>query len=263
MVKKKQLSKFLHKRWDAIADTMNHICEVCNQETLHQIRVNAKKIKALLQLLNACSKHEKTFSAKRLKGLFHHAGEIRTAQLNEAMFTEYQLPCNNLKEEQHSIIVHESKVLCERSASYSNDIKKLERKFTQKLTRIKDKKILSYYNQNLETLSFNFTAPIDPDVLHDSRKLIKNLLYALKALPSSLVQKLNLNENYLDNLQDLIGQWHDAEITLAMLMKTGNDMDAGYEELALRKQKLFEAIQHLTESFNIRVINKEPEVVAA
>ncbi len=258
MVKKKQLNKFLHKRWNAIACSMNNICVETDKETLRQIRVNAKKIKALAQLLKACSKHNHSFSVKPLKDLFHHIGEIRTAQLNAAMVKEYELQSNGFEKEQDAIIQKESKVLCEKQKSYKQNIKKLERRFERKLSKIKDNDIIDYYSNNLQTLSFNFIPPIDPDILHDSRKVIKNLLFPLKVLPTPLVKKLNLNETYLDNLQDLIGQWHDAEVMLQLLSnKNSRNIDAEHNALEIRKNKLFDAIQHLTHSFGKKVHHQE------
>jgi CHAD domain-containing protein len=51
---------------------------------------------------------------------------------------------------------------------------------------------------------------------HKCRKKIKNMLYFYNTLPKKMARKLHLNTLYLDQLQDAIGQYHDADLFQAL-----------------------------------------------
>ena len=55
------------------------------------------------------------------------------------------------------------------------------------------------------------------DRLHRARKKIKALLDVENLLPEKTAGQLQLNTEYLDQLQEAIGQWHDLMLTTANL----------------------------------------------
>ena len=116
--------------------------------------------------------------------------------------------------------------------------------------KIKTNQVKLYYYKNVEKLRFDFSTPIKEDALHESRKIIKNLLLALKALPKSLQAQLTINKKYLDDLQDKIGKWHDMIVTLEMLPAN----DGNHQSLVDKKQEQFLAIKSMADVFNEKVI---------
>lgn len=250
MAKTKKIQKFLNKQWQEMESNLDALCITWDSEKLHDLRLNAKKTKAVGSLLKACSSNKKKFSIKKLKELFDHAGEIRTAQLNVEALHENHVHNEQLEKEQNMVIERESGELCRRKKSYSRNIKKLKKSIAIHSSKIKNKSIISYYQKSQEELSVNFLPPVKEAILHDNRKIIKKLLLALKALPKPLEKQINIDKEYLDNLQDLIGKWHDSMIASEML---GSD-NPGHQALNDKKQNQLEAIENLTNSFDKKVV---------
>jgi CHAD domain-containing protein len=53
------------------------------------------------------------------------------------------------------------------------------------------------------------------DELHQARKKIKTMLYVQKILPPEITERVRLNTDYLDQLQEAIGQWHDVVVAVS------------------------------------------------
>ena len=251
MAKTKKIQKFLDVQWDEMRNNLDDLCISWNGEKLHNLRLNAKKTKAVVSLLKNCSSKKKKFSIKKLKELFDHAGEIRTAQLNVEALHENNIQNENLEKEQNVIIERESHELCNRKKAYSRNIKKLKKRNSLRSVKIKNKRISTYYQKSLEQLKNNFLPPVKEDVWHESRKIIKRLLFAFTALPKTLRQEINFDKKYFDELQDKIGKWHDTIIALNMLPTD----HPGYNVLDIKKQMELEELVHLTSSFNEKVIS--------
>jgi len=250
MAKTKKIQKFLNAQWYEMSNNLDALCISWDKEKLHDLRLNAKKTKAVVSLVKNCIPHKEKYSIKKLKELFDHAGEIRTAQLNAEALHENNVQNETFEKEQTVIIERESGELCKRKKTYSRNIKKMQKRLALHSLRIKNKSIKLYYHNSIEELSYNFLAPLKEELLHHNRKIIKRLLLALKALPQSLQNEININKKYLDELQDKIGKWHDTAIVSEVLPKD----DRGYQLLNDKKQTQLEEIRNLTNSFNEKAI---------
>jgi CHAD domain-containing protein len=254
MISPKKLNNFFDERFEGIINSLNELCTRWDTETLHQLRVNAKKIKAVTELLHRSANDNKVFKTPELKALFKNAGNIRTAELHLEIFKQNNITDAGLIEAQKNIITIESEALCTNKDPYIKDIKNLHKRLLQNVTSIKNQSIISYYRNGLNELCSYFIIPLDVTLLHDSRKLIKNLLYPLKLMPLPLINKLNLNEEYLDYYQDIIGKWHDTIITLAFLKESNPQNVSNYYLLNNYREKLYTAIAQLSIDFDKKII---------
>ena len=59
------------------------------------------------------------------------------------------------------------------------------------------------------------------DELHDCRKRLKNLLYLDKLLGKKESKRFHFNHDYLDALQEDLGQWHDMVLLTTYVKETG------------------------------------------
>lgn len=248
MARTKKIQKSLNKQWFEMRKNIDSLCVTWDKEKLHDLRLNAKKIKAIVSLLKACLPANK-LSIKKLKELFDHAGEIRTAQLNIEALHASDIQNEQLEKQQNEIIERESYELCRRRKTYNTNIKKLRKNIEISSNKIKTKNIISFYEERLEELSVNFLPPVNEATLHDNRKIIKTLLLALKALPKSLQKQININKKYLDELQDMIGKWHDTIIVSDLLATNGLHEQ---ETVKDKKEKQLETIKNLTNSFDVK-----------
>src|ERR1044071_5540829 len=111
MLKKKRLQKFLFKRCQKICDHLQVFCATNDPEELHQLRVEIKKINALIFLLHTCSP-KRIEAYKFIKKIFRQAGRIRSSQVNLQMMAEYGLENASFEEEQKEIIAKEHQEFC-------------------------------------------------------------------------------------------------------------------------------------------------------
>jgi hypothetical protein len=75
-------------------------------------------------------------------------------------------------------------------------------------------------------------------------------------MPACLTNKMNINEKYLNEQQDLIGKWHDAIETLQLLFNTGKKDSPLYHTLEYDKQVIFEMITRWSIDFDKKVIGE-------
>jgi CHAD domain-containing protein len=249
-IQTKKIQRFLKEQLGEMEDHLDALCIKWDKERLHGLRVNSKRTRAVVSLLKYCSKSKKKLSIKKLKELFDHAGEIRTAQLNIEALHENKIQNEDFEKEQNVIFERESSELCKRKAAFKKNIEKFRKRISFVSPKIKNKKVEAYYHSHIKELSSNFSPSIKEEVLHDDRKIIKKLLLAFKALPKSLQNKININKDYLDDLQDKIGNWHDTVVTLEMLP----DEDVGYQLLLDKKQEQLQALENVAKDFDKKVI---------
>jgi CHAD domain-containing protein len=260
MLKKKKLKKFIRKnirktRW--LLKTLKGV--VLEKEVLHDLRVQNKKLKSLTQLLKSIY-NKKNYSTKAASPLFKLAGKIRTAQLILQQLEHYHIQNEKIDQEQNACIRQASCKLVQQRKEFKKIMARMEERLLKKCISVKDKSVLQYYNQGINALRLSLVVPQNADQLHECRKEIKNLLYALALMPSSLQSRLNINEKYLDELQNLIGQWHDDCILLELLTKEGYVNETGCLQLYNDKEELLQQIKMETAHFDKEVrLAPQPE----
>lgn len=257
MIHKKRLRKYLDKQLAGIQNNLKDMHEVVDKEKLHDLRLNAKKVKAVSSFLKESLPDENKYSVKQVKEIFHTAGEIRTAQLNVETLEEQHIKNETFLKNQREVIERDGALLLNNRKRFDKNISSLRKKIGRNLKDIKDKKAIGFYYDNIKILSESLRM-IDENNLHDCRKIIKRLLYNLKLLPASLLPLLKLNKDYLDNLQRWIGDWHDTVVTLELLIKAGTSDRGSVDKLTSRKQDQLAKIVHETRDFDDRVMLTKP-----
>ena len=128
--------------------------------TFHKLRVEIKKLDALFDLIDCCSKNfsrDKYF--KPFKLIFHHAGKVRELQLEEPMLKKY-VAANSLK-------------------SYRNDLKKQLLKEHDEFFNVANKKLIkklkNIYRQVVSFLN-NVDSKKGNIYIKKEKRLLKKLL---------------------------------------------------------------------------------------
>jgi CHAD domain-containing protein len=253
MLHKKRLSKYLDKQLNGLQNNLEEMSAPVDKNKLHDLRLHAKKVKAMSGFLKETLPDKNKYSTKDLKELFHTAGDIRTAQLNLETLEEHKIDNETFKRDQENIIEKDSARIVSDNKKFGRDISSLRKRIGKNLTTIKNNKIVAFYYENIKTLSNNFKV-IDEAKLHESRKIIKKLLYDLKILPPALVNEIGVNKEYLDKIQDLIGNWHDTDVTLDLLKKAGTTGSPGLTSVSTQKQDQLEKIIQETRDFDTSVL---------
>jgi CHAD domain-containing protein len=191
------------------------------EDALHRLRLSIKKIKALTKLSKACAIKSPLRDFYLLENLFSLSGHIRDSNSSLLYWEKYRLITPEERHRQIALITSASDKLLARKKAYLKKGNKAGRLLQEDVRSISNRCIRIWYARTLIRIGLLLTA--SGDQLHQARKKIKSLLYVHKILPERVVTALQLNPEYLDSLQDAIGQWHD----IVMAIKGG---DAGPSE---------------------------------
>jgi CHAD domain-containing protein len=183
-----------------------------DEESLHRLRLCIKKIKALTVLSKACAIKSPLKDFRLLEDLFSLSGQIRDSNSNLLYWEKYRLVTPEERHRQIACIASPSDKLLAGKKAFLKKGYKAGRLLQQDVRAISDRGIRFWYAGQLIHIGVLLTA--SGDQLHQARVKIKSLLYVHKILPDRMIAALQLNTEYLDSLQDAIGQWH--EIVIAM-----------------------------------------------
>ena len=100
---------------------------------------------------------------------------------------------------------------------YLKIVKKSYRKILHQLKPVHNKDIKAYYNRQLQEIAVNMIVSGFTEDMHTNRKLIKILVYNHKLTGPALDSAFPININYMDKLQEAIGNWHDNLVTAELL----------------------------------------------
>lgn len=231
----KALKKYLKRRKSALNFLLQKKHESFTPDTFHSIRVEIKKVNALVNLAKFCSrkfKQKKTF--KPFKIIFRQAGKVRELQLEEALLQEHYGRNfaieyrNNLKQN----ITEDTKTFFLIITPYF--IKKLQKKFKKiksSIYKISKKRINQLSkkkrNQIKKLLRQNV---LKKKQIHTLRKKLQEYQYNIKSLNRTKKKKhLAIKRK----LPELLGEWHDYSKVVQHLKKAINSQEINQEE---RKQ---------------------------
>jgi len=217
MLTKKQQQQYLDEKNGEWQEHLQTFADSQSPESLHQLRVAIKKIRALARFSKACSGRKAISDFNGLKTMFRQAGIIRDAG----------------KTQQLHLQTTETERFVQHIKQYRRQGKRAGKRLHSVIRSVPAGCIRDWYALQLVSTGILLTS--SGDDLHKARKQIKDLLYMEKLLPPPVQKELNLDRNYLDQLQEAIGQWHDDIIAA---------VDASEKEAAVRR---------LAENFYLRI----------
>lgn len=214
-MKKKEEIRQLDKLWKKAKKHFQNFLKSKDQEDLHQFRVRVKKLKAMLTFYAAAHNNQKLLHYfKPVKKVFAKAGDIRNAYINLKLNDEYQLNNKDFKQQQQHLLTNIINRFKKRSNKHLQVIKKAHFTLQNNIDHVKSRTILNFYQEKLAAVESFFDQPTMDNELHNTRKKIKLLLYNRNLAVHAISRKLIINFDYLDNLQNVIGDWHDHNLTL-------------------------------------------------
>jgi CHAD domain-containing protein len=184
------------------------------QETLHEVRVELKKLKVLFYLIEYC---DESFNAKKeyksLNKIFKKAGKIREIDVMESLIIKYNI--KNIKG--IASIKEKGKLInefIERIPRFKDTALKKENDLKKYLAKVDEKCYLKYSKQKEKALKNELFPKINLKKLHVVRKKIKEIVYL-----KDLNDKENGKLKNLSKMENTIGSWHDKQMVLALLNK--------------------------------------------
>ena len=243
-MKNEVLHTFLLEQLKSVAKHLRDLCEDSDLEHLHHLRVNIKKIRAVLSFIT--NVYEEKFELKFLKLLFNKAGEIRELQINVAVI-------NFLPNIPEAVIIDWRKTEEENMKKFMKDIPKYIRLVKRFLIRsflafpMPNEIITESYIRNKRlkaTKRFNSKKRVD---MHRFRKLIKKLIYVYEVLPEKTQKVIGIDVKFINQIQKEVGAWHDTYAAIAFIKS--KQFDEKFECISILMKKEVDQFEKLLLSY--------------
>ena len=213
----KRLKQYANKRFKNLETHLASYQQTPDVEILHKIRVEIKKLKALLQLINYCARKfraHKTFLP--LRTIFRKAGEIRQPEVFYRLLLLYQI--KGVRDESIPKAKYSdrlSKALVKQIPIHIKSVvaqEKIVEKYVEKVTMDCIKK---YLKRRKKQLRSELYPKMRQDRLHKSRKTMKEIIY-LSGIVKGGDKKL---DKFYHHAEALVGQWHDRQMLTFELIR--------------------------------------------
>jgi CHAD domain-containing protein len=215
---KSLLLPYSKKRFLAILEISDTLSREISVDTVHQLRVELKKVRFLVHLLMRYQPNDKIKkSYKPFKQLFIHAGKLRGQHVN--LYRTNQVDTEKQEQAIRTHFIHKEE-------KYSKQFGRLLR--ADVIALKKGMKLLEYqiskfpefdpkvWVYNLASrVFFKLTMHTPKRKLHRCRHLLKEIIYGVE-FSDETAQLLNqiFDLKKVAQLEDVIGDWHDLSILL-------------------------------------------------
>lgn len=215
------LKKYLKKRESTINCLLETQQQYYTPDTIHTLRVELKRLNALFNMINYCTKgFKKKKNFKPFKRIFRQAGKVRELQIEQSLLEEYfaldLLP--DYKEYLEKLltrklnfffIIKDNSLPQILNEKYQKIVPLLNATSTKKATRYVAKK-----RAGIKKLIARKT--LKNKHLHPLRKQLKEYQYSYSSLNYDSQNKPTSGK---DILPELLGEWHDYQIIINHLKK--------------------------------------------
>lgn len=215
------LKKIAQQHFSSLNKHLENYAEKRESENLHKIRVDIKKIKAILNFVND---RVNGFKAHKnylpFRKIFRRAGEIREPQVLSGLLLTYNIPGvhdQTIEESSENLI----EAFCEDIPSFIDSVNKQWLKLKPFFQRLKRKDVEKYLRKIKKDIKSKLYPKPDMKLIHRVRKWIKTFIYLSGADHQS---KKKLKEFYLKEVE-AIGQLHDRQVLLNLITKQNGSAD--------------------------------------
>jgi CHAD domain-containing protein len=257
-MKKKTEKAYFNEQWGEMTTHLKAFIKDGDQEELHLFRVRVKKLRAMLTLLDAGSQKRKlSKDFKPVRNIFKHGGIIRNAYINLQLGAHYHLNNEQFVNSQQFIMENGINEFKQMGQKYQNTIKTAHATLKDDLKAVNNDCIIQFYKTQMVQIANSFDHLQFDDNLHNCRKQIKILVYNNKIAHKALDGKLLVNNDYLDKLQDNIGNWHDTMLALELFSSPELNDKVVITKIKRQNTRLKRTIAVLTQNFWERAVSTE------
>ena len=247
MISKTKLSSYFLKRCNNITDSLSRFCEIREHEEIHKLRVEFKKIRALVSLVKECNKNSmipREFESAKI--VYRRAGVVRDAFIAHQ---QQGLVAANTSMKDDNFLKHAADNFCMKEQLHLSVLNDWKITVREQFENVSNACVISYYRKWLSNLSEKFLS-IEEEELHECRKIIKRLMYLYPLMSEQIRQSLRINISYLDTLQEEIGKWHDTIIAREHYSGSEQKDEKHLLKIELSGEARLKSIQLLTSNFD-------------
>lgn len=243
MRKSEYFYNYLIVCFDRLMQSREEYIKTYNHEHLFRFRVEIKKIRACLRCIeHNYGKKEFHKARKQFKKIFTQAGKLRELQLYQSWFRKHHLL-------QLTKIIKLPEEIKERQEDFAGDsdkiisiIKENRKLILRYAARLSQEEVYRFYIKIMKERLELLQEELEEGKWHKTRKQIKQLRYARNWQDEKAKRILsNTQTRFLDQLQHLIGFWHDNEVMKKWLQEkqkeSGKEISSFAKKTSLASSK--------------------------
>ena len=242
----KRFEKFAHHQFKALIRHLKKYRDAKKPETLHKIRIDIKKIKAILGVIDD---NEKQFKAHKkftpFRNIFRKAAEIRASNVNEHLLMSHEMDKGDATPG-HANVKKLIRSYVSSIPSFITTTKRNRNKLKTEVTHVKRNDLVRYLHKKQKEIKSQLFPRPKMRHIHKTRKDVKEVMY----LSEANGKVSNKEINFYDKMQEKIGELHDKQMLLQLLKKksdqTGKTQFEGIKAECLADKK---EIIHLATTF--------------
>lgn len=208
----KRLNKYTHSRMKRLAAALENYHQFQEIDSLHRIRVEIKKLRAVVQAVAFADRHIDILKAfSPIRKIFRKAGQIRHPGVIRELVLVHGIegvPPASVADLQAAQDKFRANV-----PFYISQVQKFDGKLAKWLKRISTEDLAAFVRKREKSVKPVFVPAFKPTRLHRARKRIKQVFYI-----SGLVECVKPKDRKIySRLEKAIGSLHDKEILLELL----------------------------------------------
>jgi len=213
----KRLVKYGNNRFRYLTIYLEKYKQDAKPEYLHQVRVELKKIKNLIDLLAFNSKQfTPPVVYEPLKNMFGEAGRIRESDVLHQLFKDYKLKkfekeiIPEVRKKKNQLIT----AFHQKTKQYKKIVKQTGKKSEKYLAGVNRKILRKYILKAEHKLNKKMLSKFRQDELHKMRKRMKQIVFLSEIVSAkNIPKKIKL----YNKVQNIIGRWHDKSVLIGLL----------------------------------------------
>lgn len=231
--------KYTDEVWNEMIAHFKLFVEAGDQEELHKFRVAVKKLRSFFVLAEHCNSSDGLLkSFEPVIKVFKQAGAVRDVYLKMKFSEQYQFASAGFRSEQQRLLATDIIEIRHYAKKDLRMFAKTYRRLHSHITRINNEAVVIFYQRQLYQIAQILSRKKFDEDLHTCRKKIKYLLYNYKPIGKKNAKGIALNVPYFDQLQKLIGNWHDKSSLIELASaKLSNHVDISTLKTEIEKQK--------------------------
>ncbi len=206
----KKLKKFTHQRFQSLIDHLRSHKDKQEEQSLHDIRIDIKKIKSILELLKFV---DKKFKAHRnyvlFRTIFRKAGELRDPEIQAGLLLRYNIEGVRVKNDYHA----KKSTFLAATNKFEKQIIEQQKKIGPFIQQVTNHDVKSFFKEKNKQIKKALTTKPDLTEIHKIRKAMKLVIY-LADLNKSAKRKLL---NFYHKMEQAIGDLHDKQVVLGLV----------------------------------------------
>jgi len=239
-MQKKKIKIHIKKESQLAKRSLDRFIRKGDQEKLHKFRVEIKKLRAVASLIEETTPLINVRrELKPVKETYQLSGQVRDSYLHVKLAKKLPEVSEEYLSAEKLAMKKAARKLRKRRTHHSKMVNRASKKLVKRIPKVKSKNISRFYDRELLGIEGCLTSSTGVEQMHDCRKRLKVLLYNLPLVGGVL--NVTVNEDYLQQVQTAIGDWHDHVLAAEQ-----------FPELGDKSEELLHEVKTLTENFCAR-----------